>query len=276
VISDFPPIAYGPPMIRTLTLLLALTGPALAQTQDDVVSASLLSGWRMTDGHYMAALNLELAPHWKTYWRAPGEAGIPPTFDWSGSSNVKSVALHWPSPRVITLNGLQSIGYLDVLTLPVEVTPLDAGKPVNLVLDMQLGVCKDICMPAKLRLTGALPDTATRDPLIEAALRARPRTAAEAGLAAIHCELAPIDDGLHITARIGLPRQGAAETVVFETADASVWVATASASRAGTELTAATDLVPSAGAPFALDRSGVTVTILAQDHAVEIKGCPAP
>ena len=131
-------------------------------------------------------------------------------------------------------------------------------------------------MPANVNLSGTLHDAGENDPLIEAALRARPMTAAEAGLSAIQCDLSPIIDGLHLTARIALPRLGDPETVVFETSDASVWVATSSSSRAGAELTAATDLVPSAGAPFALDRSGVTVTILAQGHAVEIKGCPAP
>jgi DsbC/DsbD-like thiol-disulfide interchange protein len=262
-------------MIRHLALLL-LASPALAETQADVVSASLLPGWRQADGGYMAGLHLSLAPEWKTYWRAPGAAGIPPVFDWSGSRNVKAVALHWPHPSVFTLNGMQSIGYHDALTLPVEVTPIDPGQPVDVVLNMQLGVCKDICMPATLRFSGALQGAGGSDPLIEAALRERPLTPAEAGLSDIGCDLAPIGDGLRITARLGLPRQGSAETVVFETADASVWVAEATSRRDGKVLTAATDLVPGSGAPFALDRSGVTVTILAQGHSVEIKGCPAP
>jgi DsbC/DsbD-like thiol-disulfide interchange protein len=264
-------------MIRSLLLCAALMpAAALAQSQDDVLSASLLPGWRMANGHYMAGLQFDLAPHWKTYWRAPGEAGIPPVFDWSGSRNLKSVALHWPSPAVISLNGMQSIGYLDALTLPVEVTPLDPAQPVELAVKMQLGVCNDICMPAALRLTGVLASASRPDPLIEAALGDRPMTAGEAGLQGIGCDVAPIDDGLHLTARIGLPVQGDPETVVFETADRSVWVAQASSNRQGKVLTAATDLVPSQGAPFALDRSGVTVTVLAQGRSVEIKGCPAP
>ncbi|MEO6300683.1 MAG: protein-disulfide reductase DsbD domain-containing protein [Paracoccaceae bacterium] len=264
-------------MIRTLALVAAvLSAPAFAETQDDVVSATFLPGWRMADGNYMAALHLALAPEWKTYWRAPGEAGIPPVFDWSGSRNVKSVALHWPSPRVITLNGMQSIGYLDALTLPIEVTPIDPSQPIDVVVKMAIGVCHDICMPAALKLSAQLQGDGAKDPQILAALHNRPKTAKEAGLANIGCAVAPIDDGLHITAQIGLPAQGGLETVVFETGDASVWVATASSRRDGKVLTAATDFVPSAGTPFALDRSSVTVTVLAQDHSVEIKGCPAP
>ena len=81
---------------------------------------------------------------------------------------------------------------------------------------------------------------------------------------------------MHVSARIDLPQQGAPETVVFETADKTVWVAGATMRREGRILTATTDFVPTSGAPFALERSGVTVTIIGQTHSVEIKGCPAP
>lgn len=263
-------------MIKTLLLALLAATPALAQSQDDLLTAALRSGWQMENGHHMAALQLSLAPHWKTYWRAPGAAGIPPQFDWSGSQNVKSVALHWPSPQVITLNGIDSIGYLDDLVLPVEVVARDPSKPVVLQLDMALGICKDICVPAALSLSGTLDGAGAKDPLITTALTQRPKTGAEAGLTAIACDVSPIADGMRLDARIGLPRQGSPETVVFETADATVWVAEATATRDGATLTAATDLVPQDAAPFALDRSGVIVTVIGQGHSVEIRGCPAP
>lgn len=273
-------LTFGLTMVRPMKTalilgLLALTPSALiAQTQDDVLAARLLPGWQMETGRYMAALDLTLAPEWKTYWRAPGETGIPPQFDWSGSQNVASVQLHWPSPQVIVLNGMQSIGYHDALTLPVEVTPVDPALPVALHLQMQLGICKDICMPATLTLTQPLGGTS--DARIAAALRQGPVTGAAAGLVAIGCEVTPIDDGLHIRARIDLPVQGSPETVVFEAADKSVWVAEARAAREGAVLLAATDFVLPRGEPFALQRSDVTVTVIGQGHSVEISGCPAP
>ena len=257
-------------------LIATFAAPALAQTQEEVLQATLLPGWQMADGHRMAAVRLDLADHWKTYWRAPGETGIPPQFDWSGSTNLKSVTLHWPSPQVIMLDGMQSIGYLHELVLPVEVVALDPAKPVELRLQMDLGVCKDICMPAAVSLQGLLDGPGAADTAINAALRNQPTTAAQAGLTDIGCAVSPNDDGLRLAATIGMPRQGDPETVVFETADATVWVAQATASRAGQVLTAETDLVPPNGAPFALDRSGVTVTVIGQGRSVEIKGCPAP
>ena len=258
-------------MMKIVLLAALLASPAVAQTQDDVLQAQVLSGWRLPGGHYMAAVDLKLAPAWKTYWRAPGEAGIPPVFDWSGSENLKSVVLHWPSPQVIRLNGMMSIGYLEELVLPVEVVPADPGKPVKLALKMDLGICHDVCMPAHVALTAALQGAGSKDDRIAAALAAGPKVVSGAS-----CTVEPISDGLRLTARITLPAQGKDETVVFETGDPQVWVASATTTRKGLVLVSQTDLVPPAGAPFSLDRSGVTVTVLAADHSVEIRGCPAP
>ena len=73
-----------------------------------------------------------------------------------------------------------------------------------------------------------------------------------------------------------MPQQGTPETVVLESGDKTVWVSGAVSSRKGAVLTAATDFVPAKGAPFALQRNQVTVTVIGQDRSVEISGCPAP
>jgi DsbC/DsbD-like thiol-disulfide interchange protein len=166
---------------------------------------------------------------------------------------------------------MMSIGYLDELVLPVEVVPQDPSKPVTLALKMDLGICHDICMPAHLTFSGDLTGPGGADARITSALDSGPRTAKAA-----NCTVEPIDDGLRVTARIALPVQGLDETVVFETHDPRVWVAEAQTRREGAVLVSQTDLVPPDGAPFALDRSDVTVTVLAPDHSVEIRGCPAP
>lgn len=279
---DFPthgalPILAG--MKRLAPFLIALTlgaAPAQSTTQDDVITARVLPGWQMADGHHMAALQFDLAEGWKTYWRAPGDAGIPPVFDWSGSQNVKSVQIHWPSPVVFHNNGMQTIGYHEALTLPVEITPIDPTRPVTLKVAVDLGVCEKICMPASLRLQAALQTPGAPDPGIKAALGDLPLTGAEAGLSAIRCEVTPIADGLRLTASIDLPRRGANETVAFETRDRAIWVAEARTRRNGDTMTSTTDLVAGGGAPFALDRSDITVTVLGEGRAIEIAGCPAP
>lgn len=276
VISLRPANAYGRGMIRIALLTALIALPAFATTQDDVLSAALLPGWQTESGTQMAAVQLTLAPGWKTYWRSPGDAGIPPSFDWSGSQNVKSVRIHWPTPTVFHTNGLQSIGYHDQLVLPIEVTPVDPGKPMRLTAQVDLGICDQICLPASLSLSADLARPGAPDPVISAALDHRPASAKEAGVDKVACTVDPIADGLRLTATINMPARGGVEVVAFETADPTVWVAASAVSRTGNQLVAVTELVAHSGAAFALDRSALTLTILSDGEAVEIHGCSAP
>jgi DsbC/DsbD-like thiol-disulfide interchange protein len=260
--------------MKTLALLALLATPAFATTQDDILSATLLPGWVTAGGTHIAALQLVMAPEWKTYWRSPGEAGIPPLFDWSGSTNMASIRYHWPSPDVFHTNGMRSIGYHDVLILPMEVTALDATQPVLLQGRVDLGICKDICMPAMVEVSATLTTDGAPDASIKAALRDQPVGAQAAGLSDIRCTVDAIKDGLRITAVMTLPPQGADETVVFEPGILGVWVGDATASRDGSTLTATSDMVAQSGAPFALDRGAVTVSVISPDGSVEITGCP--
>ncbi|MFN3722647.1 MAG: protein-disulfide reductase DsbD domain-containing protein [Paracoccaceae bacterium] len=261
-----------------LALCLALmpATASFAQAQADVVRGAFRPGWQTASGTHMTALHLQLAPKWKTYWRAPGDAGIPPQFNWTGSENVGSVRFHWPAPDVFRTNGMQTVGYHDELVLPIEVTPKDPRKPVRLMASIDLGVCKEICVPATLLLGSALPAPGSADTAIKTALKARPATAAEAGLGRITCSLEPIRDGMRITARMDLPAQGRDEVVIFEAGAADVWVSESQVRRDGRRLTAVADMVPPSGRPFALNRSGVVLTVIGgQGRAVEIRGCPA-
>lgn len=284
VISHFPPTFYPSLMSRPGFLAFALTAlmgslatpPAQAFDQADVVRGDFRPGWLVKPGTHMAALHLELAPSWKTYWRAPGDAGIPPSFNWSGSENLQAVRFHWPRPSVFDLNGTKTVGYHDRLILPIEVVAADPSRPVRLRAMIDLGVCSDICVPASLKLDVLLDGPGAPDALIDTALAAVPQTAAQAGLSDIGCSVDPIDDGLRVTARIEIPQLGPDETVVFESGMSGVWVSESESDRAGGTLVAASDMVPPNGAPFALDRSGVTLTVISADRAVEIRGCPAP
>lgn len=258
-----------------LSALLALPTAATALSPEDVVTAGVLTGWETADGTHMAALHLRLAPEWKTYWRAPGDAGIPPLFDWSGSQNLSSVRLHWPRPVVFSLNGMDTIGYHDELVLPIEVTPADPSRPVVLNLRMDMGVCNEICMPASVVVEAELVPPGASDLAIKAALADRPVAAGLAGVGTVECAVEPIQDGLRVTARMELPSQGASEKVVLEAGREGVWVSEAMTERQGQDLVAMAEMVPPEGAPFALDRSAMVLTVIGPDRAVEIRGCPA-
>lgn len=267
-------------MIRnTLLMLLALSQPALSQgvTQSDILAGELRPGWQISGSRHMSALHLRLAPHWKTYWRAPGDAGIPPSFDWSASRNLKSLKLHWPAPEVFHTNGMTSVGYHRELVLPIEVEPIDPSRPVHLAATVELGVCKDICMPASLTLSADLMAPGKPDSIISQALAARPATGSEAGVRGHDCALVPISDGMRLTTRIDMPSIGRIEAIVVEPGIPGIWVSEAEVSHSGRQVQAVVDMVPPSGQPFSLTRDGVIVTVIGRGgRAVELTGCPAP
>src|SRR5204863_4376156 len=106
--------------------------------------ARLISGETQND-IWRAGLDLTLDPGWKTYWRMPGDAGIPPQFDWSGSSNVKSVTVLWPAPTRFTDDGGETGGYKGRVVFPLDMIAEDTGTPVTFKRAPRLGVCYIIC-----------------------------------------------------------------------------------------------------------------------------------
>ncbi len=262
------------PSFLTALLCAALTLPAAAQSFDDVARGELLTGWRTGDGALIAALRITLEPGWKTYWRAPGDAGIPPRFNWSGSRNLASASVDWPVPDIFDQNGLRSVGYDGVVVLPLTLRPTDPGAGIDLRADVEIGVCEDICIPMTLRVAADLPPGPGRDhPEIRAAIADRPMTRAEAGVAAVSCEIQPIRDGMRVVTTVTMPKLGRDEVAVIELTGMPVWVSEPEVTRRGDTLRAVADVVPPEGAPFALPRDALRLTVIAGGRAADIKGC---
>lgn len=254
---------------------MVTAGPARAGPADDVVQIEVLPGWQTATGTQMAALRLTLAPGWKTYWRAPGDGGIPPAFSWAGSQNVETTIFHWPTPEVIDQNGLRSFGYHGQVVIPVEITPSVPGTVTRLQGEVEIGVCLDICVPVRLRFAADLPPTDQRDVSIATALIDTPIPGAEAGLTDVACSVDPGQNGIWVTAVMALPATGGPEVVVIEAGNPEVWVSEAEVVRDGETLTARVEMEHVTGAAFALDRSAVRITVLGTDRAVDIQGCDA-
>lgn len=268
-------------MKKALTLILAgllglVGGLASAESYDKVAQAEIIPGWQEADGTRVAAIRITLKPGWKTYWRSPGDAGIPPSFDWSGSGNVRSVDLTWPTPKVFSQNGMRSIGYVQEVILPIRVEPKRSGKPLRLKADMDIGVCRDICVPATLKVSAKISaDSSKRDPRIAAAIASRPLTAQEAGLRKATCRISPTNDGLQVEARLYLPSAGGREVAVMEMNNPKVWVSEAKTRREGNVLIAQSEMVHVDGSSFMVDRSSLRLTVLGKRHAVDVIGCTA-
>lgn len=103
---------------------------------------------------FRGGVEIVLTPGWKTYWRYPGDAGIPPRFDWSGSVNVASVEVFYPAPKRITDgSGQTSIGYEERVVFPLRIHPKDTSKPVVLRLKFDFATCEKLCIPAEAALS---------------------------------------------------------------------------------------------------------------------------
>ncbi len=251
-----------------------LSAPAQADFHD-IVEVEVLDGGYTDGGTYLAAIRLTLADGWKTYWRAPGDAGIPPIFNWRGARNVAAAEFTWPTPDVFDQNGMRSIGYENELVLPIEITPDDAGQPVRLRGRMDIGICSDVCVPSSVRFDHTLDPQADRSPAIVAALAQRPYSEAEAGVRSAHCSITPTEGGLRLEARIAMPPAGTQEVAVIEPGNPKVWASEPETRRQGNVLIASSDLVHVDKGSYAIDRSQVRITVLGSDHAVDIQGCVA-
>ncbi len=141
-----------------------------------LVAASAGSG---SGGAPMAFVEIQLEPGWKTYWRTPGDAGgLPPSFDWSKSSNLAGAEVAFPAPQRFTDNSGSTIGYHDSVVLPVTLRPERAGEAISLVVAVQYAICKDICVPLEAELAVDVPTSGDDALPAEAreALEALPRS----------------------------------------------------------------------------------------------------
>src|SRR5215470_9127541 len=102
-------------------------------------------------------LQFELAPHWKIYWRSPGDAGYPPHLDWSGSENLAGVAVAWPAPERFTVLGFETMGYENAVVLPITARLTKPGEPLHLRAALQYLTCEIVCIPYETTLALDLP-----------------------------------------------------------------------------------------------------------------------
>src|SRR3989440_4396542 len=132
-------LMLGANLVILVAMRAALAADASPWDGSDRAAVRLIAGAARTEGGatvYRAGVEIRLAPGWKTYWRYPGDSGIPPRFDFSKSRNVKSVTVHWPAPQRLPEEGGISIGYKTDVVFPLTVIAQDTNKPVSLSLSI--------------------------------------------------------------------------------------------------------------------------------------------
>jgi suppressor for copper-sensitivity B len=136
--------------------------PALSAATEwvdsDFSQIRLIAGWG-DQKDLRAGLQIRLEEGWKTYWRSPGDSGIPTQIDWSGSKNTRSLILRHPIPHRIDAYGYQSLVYENQVVLPVRFEKSQAGKSVQIKAIVDYAVCRNICVPLHAELSLELDDS---------------------------------------------------------------------------------------------------------------------
>lgn len=176
-------IAFLPLRFSAVCVALLAATPALAQDAspwqvDGHSQLRLLAGSR-SGPVMLGGVAIQLAPGWHTYWRNPGDSGVPPRFDFSKSDNVEAVTVLWPAPdRFDDGAGGQSLGYEVKVVLPLRVVAKDASKPVTLRAAISYAVCEKLCVPVEASAELAFTSVAsTEDSALTAALDTVPKPA---------------------------------------------------------------------------------------------------
>jgi DsbC/DsbD-like thiol-disulfide interchange protein len=147
--------------------------------QRDTHSAVRLLAGSRSGGVLLGGIAFQLQPGWKTYWRSPGDSGVPPRFDFSKSDNVEAVTVLWPAPMKFDDGaGGHSLGYKQQVVLPLRIVAKSTDKPVTLRAEIHYAVCEKLCIPveASSELTFASV-ASTEDGALSAALDTVPKPA---------------------------------------------------------------------------------------------------
>src|SRR6266404_9610269 len=146
--------------------------------RDDHSAVRLLAGSR-SGAVLMGGIAFALQPGWKTYWRTPGDSGVPPRFDFSKSDNIEAVTVLWPAPKKFDDGaGGTALGYKQQIVLPLRIVARNADKPVTLRADINYAVCDKICIPVEAHAELAFASVAsTEDGNLSDALNTVPKPA---------------------------------------------------------------------------------------------------
>ena len=127
----------------------------------------------------LGGIAFQLEPGWKTYWRTPGDSGVPPRFDFSKSENIEAVTILWPAPTKFDDGaGGHSVGYHNQIVLPLRIVAKNPDKPVTLRADINYAVCEKLCIPVEANPELSFNSVAsTEDNALFAALDTVPKPA---------------------------------------------------------------------------------------------------
>lgn len=255
---------------------------ALVSGGESFIDVKLLPGRAEADGGRMAALVIDVTPEWKTYWRNPGEAGIPPRFDWTRSENLRGAEILWPRPHAFESFGITTLGYSGRVVFPVRLEPENPAQPMQIDLGLSLGVCKDICILEETRIQGRIMpgEAETGADLVAAAEATVPMSGGQSGLTRATCRISGSGASRQFDAKLEFDRTVEAPMVIVEGPETTwfsqiVTTAGAPGATGGSRIMVAAAMSLIDGSAW-VDRSELRLTVLGEDFAADVRGCAAP
>lgn len=137
-------------LIVTFSVSPVLAGASAWQEISPGVKARLISSDSISGGVTLAGLELDMPITTNTYWRIPGESGIPTAFDFSGSTGLADPVVHWPFPEIAVTAGYRDYIYRGSVVFPIAIRTKGDG---TLKAAVTLGICSEVCVPAQVSLS---------------------------------------------------------------------------------------------------------------------------
>lgn len=126
-------------------------------TRPNIKADLLVGGYNSLEpGTVWLGVRVRLGPGWKTYWRSPGESGLPSELDWSKSSNLETAQTLWPAPHRMEILGVETIGYTGEVVFPIKARIPDPNAPAHVSLALALYACSTICVRDDHALTATI------------------------------------------------------------------------------------------------------------------------
>lgn len=277
------PLAFVKRFCWAVLLSLSVAGGARAAATawmgDGNAAVRLLAATDSIGGvdRVTLALEFRFAPGWHGYWRTPGEAGLPPTLDWTGSQNLIAAEARFPAPVRTTLLGIETFAYDTAVLLPIDAKLLDSGQALPLKLGVDYLACADICVPYRADLALTLPpgaaSPAPEAALIAAGLARLPVSAVAAGLTVTAATLS--GDRLRLALHLAAPLSAAEQAGLdlFLEGPAALTAPRPRLEGAGHRLVLETPLKGVSAAEVMKD--GLTATLVAGERRIEFAVAPA-
>jgi DsbC/DsbD-like thiol-disulfide interchange protein len=171
-------VGFTAAVVMSSFALQARAQDASPWLKDGHSAVRLLAGSR-SGAVLLGGIAFQLQPGWHTYWRNPGDSGVPPRFDFTKSDNVEAVTILWPAPAKFSDGGGGiSLGYQKQVVLPLRIVAKNADKPVTLRAEINYAVCEKLCIPVEASAELAFTSVAsTQDGALSAALDTVPKPA---------------------------------------------------------------------------------------------------